>query len=188
MHSDHAISNINTLLAGFRQLRKLHQPLRQQQGKGPMCEQACECVMKTSLIRLHVGMNVTTSHLQWDYTASLRRIMRSILRTMRLNSEHPVLACMTRKQGHMPQSVLHCCVSPLDNQLPVWSLIICSDSISVHSHTCPKVSSQGDDTCSDSNVPPVTQTLAKAMLGAGPVKVCVTKGTLPTLRVSSYGC
>ncbi len=84
-------------------------------------------------------------------------------------------------------NVLHYCASPLDNQLPVWSLIICYDSISVHSRTCPKVSSQGDDTCSDSNAPPVTQTLAKAMLGAGPVKVCVTKGTLPTLRVSPHG-
>ena len=173
--------------AGFRQLRKLHQPLRQRQGKKPMHEHVCECVMKTSLIRLHVSMSVTMAHLQCDYTVSLRCIMRSIPRRMRLNSEHPVLACMTCRQGHMPKNVLRYCVPVLDNQLPVWSLINCYDSISVHSRTCPKSSSQGDDTCSDSNAPPVTQTLAKAMLGAGPVKVCVTKGTLPTPCVSPHG-
>jgi hypothetical protein len=56
-----------------------------------------------------------------------------------------------------------------------------------HNCTRPKVSSPGDDTCSDSKMPPVTQTLAKSLLGAGPVKVCVTGRTSPTLHVSSHG-
>ena len=71
--------------------------------------------------------------------------------------------------------------------MPVLSLIICYDSISVHKRTCPKVSSPGDNTCSDGNVPPVTQTLAEAVLGAGLVKVCVIGGTLHTLHVSTRG-
>lgn len=111
LHRDHAFSNTPTMLAGFRQLRKLHQTLRQRQGKGPMCEQVCECVMKTSLTRLHISSSVPIPHLQWDYTASLRCIMRRISRTRGLQSEHSVLACMTCEQGHMPYTA-SVCISP----------------------------------------------------------------------------